>query len=300
MAKTHTSIFFSHRGVKLTQGRMTGSKLRVELCYTAALPPELRGASPYGQEPLLAYFLSSLWTQLDLPRERVTLVLDTDMALTKTMLAPPVKPRQVRQLVRNELAGAVLPDTDYLYDYTPTHPGGAGGEILAAAAEKSLIYAYAAGFAQAGISLEAIDLALPCAIRLLSQDAVLRRLSYICLIADESNVSTLLFLDGGYHFFNSTTLFAPRGGQEASLEMARAVSNMMQFNTAQRTEREIETAYFCGVSERELSYGEDVSGYLSLPVAVLPRLSMLEYAGRQEPAYWFSDYIYPLGALLSR
>ncbi len=292
-----TSVYLTKEYIGAAKGTVSGNGISISALCKKELPPIY--GTPEKSE--YAEALSRFWDDNALDSKGVYLVIDGEEAIIRSMNVPILPQAKLQSLIKNALYD---PETqgvrEMLYDYatlTPLLPEG-GGLVLATAIDKEIIEYYKALFKNIGVDLAGIDLALPSAIRLLNKFPELNGETFIVSILQESNIASMLFVNGNYSFSNRAMLFEERGTPAAAVEISRTLSSLIQFNFAQQTGGQITKAYLCGLKEDELYFCNDMAASLEIDVKPLPEAPAAIKGNFGTEGLNTAEYFYAVGGLL--
>ena len=312
-----TSLYIQNTKIQALCGNPSKDGLVVTDWLEAPVPEASVVGGVIVDDAALRTVLVQLKAKLGKPLAQAHLVIDSNRIFAKPLNVPILPQSKLIGLIESEFS-----DIDnrgqLLYDYMTLRPrraDGNGGVVLATAVEKEFIGAYVGLFADAGIRIESIDIAVACIARMASTDPVSGK---TCIIAslDGNNLSAVLFVDGMFRMFNHTRLFQERGTLASSSEITQAVSSMMQFNASEKTGREVGNVYFCGLQKNELrntvepdsaalatiSLCERVNAALEVPVSEFPFCSQInaENKSGKRRNFPLADFLCSAGNLLGR
>ena len=296
-----TTLYISSQELQLVAGDDNGKAFSVSKYASMPIASGMITGGVIVEPEGIATSLEALLNEQKIQRKNLQLVIDNDTALIRIMDVPIVSDKDLRLLIRNEMAGQSVGSGILLYDYTVLQPKleGGGGKILACAVEKELVASYLTMFNNIGIKLDGINLAIASAIRVTQAIPDLAEKTYILAVLDGSNIFSLLFIDGNYHFSTRGILMEQRGTVAAATEISRSLTSLSQFNASQRTgQQPLSDAYICGLQGEESEFLSDISASLGIETGLLPDIPTMGGAFSQEEAVHFSDYLYCIGNLL--
>lgn len=312
-----TSLYIQNTKIQVLCGNPTKDGLVVTDWFETPLPEASVIGGVIVDDAAVRSVLIQLKAKLGKQLTQAHLVIDSNRIFAKTLNVPILPPAKITRLIESEFA-----DIDnrgpLLYDYMTLRArraDGNGAVILATAVEKEFIGGYISLFADAGIRIASIDIAVACIARMASTDAVSGK---TCIIAslDGSSLSSVLFVDGTFRMFNHTRLFQERGTLASASEITQVVSSVLQFNASEKTGRDVGNVYVCGLQKNELrntvdrdstalatiSLCERVNAALDVPVSEFPFCSQInaENKGGLRRNFPLADFLCSAGNLLGR
>jgi hypothetical protein len=102
-------------------------------------------------------------------------------------------------------------------------------------------------FQSAGIQVKTIYSGESSLISLVNMTVAKQYRTFVVLIADPITLTTLLWVDGSFYYFNSTRCFHEQGTEEYAMDVARSVSQIIQFMQAHQIEHELEVIQIAGI-----------------------------------------------------
>ena len=80
--------------------------------------------------------------------------------------------------------------------------------------------------------------------------------TFSLIIADSNILTTILWIDGNFYYFNSTRSFHEQETEEYAQDMARSVSQLVQFMQAHQIEEKMECVVVAGIERSNLQMYE--------------------------------------------
>jgi Tfp pilus assembly protein PilN len=103
-------------------------------------------------------------------------------------------------------------------------------------------------FREIGIEVKEIYSGEGSVINLTGMTLASKYRTFVLLIADNITLTTLLWVNGSFYYFNSTRCFNEQGTEEYAMEVARSVSQIIQFMMANQIEEKLETIRIAGIA----------------------------------------------------
>lgn len=229
-------------------------------------------------------------------RRQVHLVINSSQFITRRATLPRVGARALEGLVRAEFVDLEEPQ-EYLYDYTVLAPQAENGGMaaLVCAVKRSFIADHIVAARELGIKLARINTPLPCVLNLADRMEIFTDKTCILLLLDGNILEAMLFVQGQYRYSNRQRLLADRASPDMVGEIGQTVSNLIQFNTSERSGFAITQLYVCGAGAAEEDLAEQTGAMFGLQ------------AGRFQPqgnklllpqGFVLEDYLFPAGNLI--
>lgn len=256
-------VYLSNRYIRVVDGDSSGGKISVRRLYYTA---DTNGCILNGTLTDVDGFtevIKNLWESNHLPKKGVNLVIDSTQFTTKVTNVPIQKPKQMLEYIGREFTD-VGRIADPVYGYFQIGGGAVpqSGKakiqtVFATTASRSYIQEFLAVFAGLGITIDGVDSAIGTMIRLIQSLPTGREHACIIQFIEDITLVNVLMINGTYVYSSRNRLYSDPGTPGFSVEIARAVSNILQFVKAQNMEEKIEQIYVSGLGEEDLSIYAD-------------------------------------------
>ncbi len=296
------AVYLSTEAVQIAIGQAKHGKIRLASFVNQPLPEGAMLNGVITDDNACQEVLKDLVANSSLPTKKVDLVIDSSSILMKKVAIPPLSHKKILQIIRNEFLEFGDAYDDLLYDYAVQETKSQdhkGGIILCSAVERWLIGSYIDLFAQCGVRLRSINLALAAQIRIASFFPELQDTTYILAVLEGNSIVSSLFADGKYLLTNRTRLLAEHGTPDSTKEITNTVSSLIQFNKAQKNGFDITHAYLCGLHQEEIYLCGDIAESLGIAVTPLPDFAALALPDGGLD-YHLANALYVTGNLLEK
>lgn len=296
-----TAIYFSNDKLRLVTGAVKGSRIMIDRFATVDLPEGALINGVITDEELLQNALSQLKSEYAL--KSALIVIDSSNILTKRCTVPFLGTKQLLNFTKEELKNSGDTYEDLIFDYSVLETKNGEektGTILCCAAERRILERYQQLFAAAGIKLKSIDIVLNTMVKMVEKTPALQEKSYILSVVENEYMMSALFINGVYVFANRSRVFSSRGSDAFCGEILDKIGSMIQFNRSEQRTEEIESAYFYGLSERELSLCRQMAGSLPASIDEMPDCIAVSCPNDPANAFSMSDYFIPIGGLIRK
>lgn len=299
-----TSVYLSNEEVIVIRGTAYSRTLKIRRFQSVPMP---KGAIINGMitdEEAIKAILAQLRRRGALSARNVRLVIDSSLVMVKVENVPVLPRRRLMEFTKNTFAEMVETHGELLCDYSVIDAenwNGRGCAILCSAMEKSMAEMYIRLFREAGVELGSIDISLNSLIKLLKYSHELSRRTFILSVLDASYMSSFLFINGQYIFVRSNRLLCERESHDSFAEISSVISSILQFNKAQKSEYDITSVYFCGLSDRETGLCHEISS--SLNIDSLPFLPCHAIGVKNKilkSGFKPSNYLFAIGNLIKK
>lgn len=233
--------------------------------------------------------------------KRIHLVLGSNQIVTKVMQAPKMTEKQLGSMVRMELEHYWSEEKEMIYDYSVIHKGGdlEGNTILGAAIERGRTEGYELLFAQCGMKIVSVDIALNALLHLVEYIPELEEKTFLLSVMDGRNTMTVLYIDGVYRHTARSRFLHERGSVELIREAVREIAAMANFAKSLENGMEVTRLFVGGISGEEQAL---LFGVLELELGIEGSLvkGNEHFITKGKTDFCLSDYVYAAGSLLGR
>lgn len=247
----NTVIYLSNQKIDILVGKRGNSaEIRNRLSVVAPEGCIINGLITDNDR--FAHFIGDIWKENGLPEKNVILVLNSTKFVGQTLEFPKMGNDSTLGFVRRSFAG-IDKNEERLHGYVRLD----GDEnslqrVYAESVSRELITEYLELFGSVGIRLKGIYSGEGSLINLVNSTTVKKYKNFILMIADGLNLSTLLFTDGAFRYYNSVRIFHAQGTGEYAGELARTVSQIRQFMKANQIESSPDSIILAGVRKADL------------------------------------------------
>lgn len=231
--------------------------------------------------------------------KNVHLVIDSGQILSKNVVIPKMKMKEIYQFVKDELSPLAQNSEDMVYDFSyldeDTSAKGAS-QILALGIERKLIDNYIQLFDDCGVTILSIDFAINALIRFIHYLPGFMDKTYVLSQIDGNNLISTLFDNDEYALTYRSRIMANRGTPEFENEVINSISHMLQSSNRSDSSHRISDVFVFGLDEAdELSLCHNIQEQLRINARSLPGSKAI-YAVKDfdnEP-FELSHYVYPI------
>lgn len=256
-------VYLSNRYIRVVEGEFSGGKINVRnLYYTADTKGCILNGTITDADGFLEV-IRNLWESNHLPKKGVSLVIDSTQFTTKVTTVPVRKPKQMMEYVSREFTD-VGRIADPVYGYfqiagTALQQNSKAKiqTLFATTASRAYIQEFQILFGRLGITIDSVDSAIGTMIRLIQ--SLPKGRDHACMIQciEDITLINVLMINGTYIYSSRNRLYSDSGTPGVSVEVARAVSNILQFVKAQNMEVKVEKIYVAGLAEVDFAIYTD-------------------------------------------
>lgn len=245
--KMRTVIYLANQQIQVVTGQSNQKKITVFNSYVEDAPEGSIINGILMDTEVFAEFIKNFWTEHKLPTKDVTLVVNSTKFVGQTIELPSLKDSKTLEYIDREFAD-IRKEENVVYGYIPLANSDAKiRKIYAESISTDFIQEYIDMFRSAGISLKAIHSGESSLIGLTEMTVASRFDTFVMLIADNMTLTTLLWVNKGFYYFNSVRCFHEQGTEDYAVDVARSVSQIIQFMKANQVEYELESIQLSGI-----------------------------------------------------
>lgn len=292
-----TSVFLSNDYIRVVAGKTIGKSIRVQTAGRYELPAECLINGVITNENSLKERLKEIWQKESFPVRDVTLIVSSTRFSMKSLKAPAMSRKKLRQYAANEFS-APESGEPMIYDCQIMERDSSGGmvRLLASMAEQDMVESFIKLFRECGIQVSSVCPSRCSVISMLETAGAVKDKTCIIQLAEGADLRSILCVEGTYTYSSRTRLFCSRDTEEMGAELAKSVSGILQFAMSQKLSHKITDVYLAGLTQREQEYCRDSIGLLEMNLHV----SQLEGSFVSMPeGISFSDYVSPISGLMA-
>ncbi len=246
-----TVLYLANQQIQVVIGTAGAKKIAVQRAYTADVPEgSIINGIVMDAESLTA-FISEFWRRNKLPVKDITLVINSSKFVGKMIELPQLGTTKTFEFIDREFTD-IRRDEDEIYGYIPLeNADGKSKRVYAESISADFIQEYIDIFREAGIGVKAIYSGESCLINMTGMTVATRYRTFAMLVADNINLTTLLWVDGSFYHLNSTRCIHEQGTEEYAVDVARTISQLTQFMKAHQIEHTLETICLAGIAGSE-------------------------------------------------
>ncbi len=243
-----TVIYLSNRQVQVVSGTTGTKSISVNQYYTVMAPEGSIINGMVMDVGLFTTFLNAFWAEKGLPKKDVILVINSSKFIGRTIQVPVMKDAKTLDFVEREYADMGR-EEDMVFSFIHiTDLEGKTRKIYAEGIEPDFIKDYLDIFAEIGIRLSAVYSGESSLITFTGQTAAKSYETFVLLVADAMTLTTVLWVNGSFYYYNSARCFHDPGTLEYAADIARSMSQLSQFMQANRIEYKLQSIQIAGVS----------------------------------------------------
>lgn len=282
------SVYLSNDNVQIIEGDTSKNQIVIQKIYNVRIP---EGAMLNGviiSDYLFGEAIQSIWEKFHLQKTGIRLVIESTQFFTRVVTVPKQNDKKMLETIKKEFSEIEQQDK-YLFDYRIIEENKKTGlcQVICSAAGMDFIKSYVDFFKEKQIVIEGIDVALNAQLKVYEKIEGITEHTFITSILDGNNLINTLIVQGKFKYTSRSRLFSDAGTEDFGLEMARTISSIMQFHSAEKIEQKIEAVYLGGFDENNYEICSSLISELGLGV----ERTVHEQAARMpEKEVVYSDY----------
>ena len=246
-----TVIYLANQQVQIVTGSSNGKKISINQSYILDAPEGSIINGIVMDADAFIGFLREVWSQYKLPSKDVTLVVNSSKFVGKNIEMPTLNDSKTLDFIEREFTD-INKGEEYVYGYIPLFQENKIKRIYAENIPSDFIKDYLDIFSEAGIKIKALYSGESSIINFVSTTVGKNFNTFILTLADKMTITTLLFVNGSFYYFNSTRCFHEQETEEYAQDVARSASQIMQFMQAHQIEYQLETVILAGVNPNNI------------------------------------------------
>lgn len=267
-----TVVYLANQQIQVVTGTPGQKKISVSNCYVANAPDGSIINGMIMDTELFVGFMKDFWSSNSLPDKDVILVVNSTKFVGKNIELPVLNEKKTFEFIEREFTD-IRRDDEYIYGYIPIGLDNKIRKIYAESTTPEYISDYINIFHEIGIKIRAIYSGESSLIGLTAMTAGQRYKTFVMQIADKMMITTLLWVNGSFYYFNSTRCFHEQGTEDYANDIARSVSQIIQFMQAHQIEYPLEAVLLAGIN----------------PIDIHMYQSFIMQQGIQAPVILFED-----------
>lgn len=295
------TVYLGNKYIRAVEGNMSGNRLHIKRAYETV---DNKGAIINGiivDEAALGELIGGMWDAYKLPKKDVNLVLESTQFHTRTMQVPKMKDDKKLEYIEREFTGiGSMESLVYGYFRSKKISKGKMELITAMATPREYAEQFVSIFKKLGIQLtgmESVNASMNRMIDMLSQ---IKGKTCIMQFVSDMNLTSILYYNGAIETSNVKRLFAEPGSPAYIVEIARAVTNIMQFAKTQSIDGQITDVFVAGIAGGDMDIYEDSISNINpdLKVSQLTGGDKITVDKREDEYEIFSKNALAIGGLI--
>lgn len=247
-----TVVYLSNQQIQVVTGSPGDRKISVEHNYEAEAPEGSIINGIVMDTELFVGFMKEFWAMHKLPVKDVILVVNSSKFVGKIIEMPELNMKKTYEFIGREFTDMNRSE-NCLYSYLALGPGaGKMKRVYVESIDPDFIRDYLDIFREIGIQLKSILSGESSLIGLTAMTIGKVHKNFSLIIADNNILTTILWIDGSFYYFNSMRCFHEPETEEYATDVARSVSRIVQFMQAHQIEQNLECIVIAGIERANL------------------------------------------------
>lgn len=246
-----TVVYLFNKQIQVVIGTPGQKKISVSNIYTGEAPEGSIINGIIMDAELFVGFMKEFWRTYNLPTKDIVFVINSSKFIGKTIEIPPMNEKKTIEFVEREFAD-VNRGEELTYGMIPLGTEGKLRKMYVEGIPTDFIKDYMDIFDAIGIKVKAIHSGEGSLISLTNMTIAQRYKTFIFEIADRMTLTTVLWVNGSFYYFNSVRCFHEQGTEDYANDIARSVSQVTQFMQAHQIEYPVEAVVLAGVEPLNL------------------------------------------------
>lgn len=247
-----TIVYLSNQQVQVVIGSPGKNKIHIDRCYEAQAPEGSIINGIVMDTDSFVGFMKEFFSANRIPMKDVTLVINSSKFVGKSVEMPKMNRKRAFSFIEREFAD-MNRSGDCLYSYLSLGSGtGKTERVYVESIEPDFIKEYLEIFREIGIQIKTILSGESSLIGLTAMTIGRVHRNFSMIIADSNILTTILWIDGSFYYFNSSRCFYEPDTEDYAADVARSVSRLVQFMQANQLEQHLECIVIAGIGRENL------------------------------------------------
>lgn len=252
-----TVVYFANKQVQVVTGTEGTKKVSLKNGCLAEAPEGSIINGMIMDTELFTDFIKTLWEKENLPKKDVIVVVNSNKFIGKKLEIPVLNDAKTIEYIEREY-GDVRQEGESIYSYIPISSAkGKMRKFYVEGISADFLQDYLDIFSNAGIKVKALYSGESSIIGFAGVTLGEKYKTFALQVADGMMITTLLWVDGEFYYFNSTRCFHDKGTEDYAQDIARTVSQLTQFMQANQIESQLERIVLAGIEPANLSMYQD-------------------------------------------
>ncbi len=258
-----TVVYLANQQIQVVTGTQGSRKITVSKCYSAQAPDGSIINGMITDTESFVSFMQTFWTNNQLPLKDIVLVINSSKFIGKTIEMPVLNEKKTLEYIDREFSD-IKREEEYICGYIPIMQDSKKKKLYAEIVTPDFVSDYIDIFREIGVKLKAVYSGESSLIGLTSMTVGQLNRTFILEIADKMTITTILWVDGAFYYFNSMRCFHEQGTEDYAQDIARSVSQIRQFMQANQIDHPIETIVLAGLNPNDLPIYQNAISQLDI------------------------------------
>lgn len=231
--------------------------------------------------------IKSVWNKYNLPKKGVVLSVDGNHIKAKKLVLPRVSQKKLQEIVSSEFLEAGTAEGSLVSSYIIMEQDKAQVTVIGFSAEKAYVVSLAEIFSKLGVRLSCVTSSRCGIINVHRYIDAVRDKNCIIQSLNGEILSSILVEKGKYVTFSSVRIFSSHETESFGAEVSRNVSQLLQFQSAERSENPVTDVYYIGFSDNDYKVSANQVALLNLKSALITSDKSLVVNGSESVADCF-------------
>ncbi|MCR5420194.1 MAG: hypothetical protein K6E98_04230 [Lachnospiraceae bacterium] len=256
-----TVVYLANQQIQVIEGKRAGKGAALIKRYLTLEAPE--GSVINGvvtDEDGFSEFIKAAWKEAKLPVNDVILIINSTKFVGRTLELPVLNEKTTYEYIAREFA-EVGKEVDQIFSYIPIgKTENKMNKYYVEGVESDYVRDCVSLFLKAGLKISAVYSDGSNLITLCGATSAKKHQTFVLLVADAMTLTTILWVNGAFNYGNTVRCFFDQGTPEYAADVARSVSQLIQFLKSNQSEAVLESIEIAGIDPADLSmYAEAIS-----------------------------------------
>lgn len=257
-----TVIYLANQKIQIVEGTATKSGANLKNCISVQAPEGSIINGIIMDAEAFREFLITTFEENHLPKNDVILVVNSTKFIGRRLELPQMKPIQEYEYISRDYIESGRGGDNMLYGYIELEDKKSKlKKIYAEGIEEDFIREYLDIYDSAGIKIKSIYSGESCLINYSKRLCAVGADTFLMLVIDGTSLIEILFVNGVFYYYNSVRCFQEPGTFEYGQDIARFVSQIIQFMKSEQIESQLDKIVIAGASEQDVENYREAMTY---------------------------------------
>ncbi len=232
-----TAVYLANKKIQVVVGGGNPKRVDVKAVYETMAPEGCIINGVVTDEEMFLGHLREFWEHNKLPMKDVTLVINSSQMLNKQIEMPVLNEKKTLEYIPIEFVDVERTENPvFSYATLSTNSKAKKQVVFTTMTSRDFMDTYLRLFKELKIDVKGIISGITAAVKLLTNQPFMKGRTGIVQILDEMNLTSIIFVEGQYYYSSSSRIFSDHGTADFAREIARTLSNSLQFVRSQQVQ----------------------------------------------------------------
>ncbi len=261
-------VYLSNSQMQVVDGTRGEKKISVKEYYVEDLPQGCMINGMLMDSESFVSFMKQFWAAKGLSTKDVHLVINSNKFIGKNIDMPKLNDKKTLGYITREYKDMER-EEEFLYGYIKLfHEDKKMQHIYSEAISAEFLNDYIEVFKEIGVTLKGIYSGESGLINLVATTCARQYKTFVLQICDKMTLITILWAGGKFHYYNSVRCFQELGSEGYAHDVAKSISQIIQFMQANKMEETLECVLLAGVGSSDMNMYQNAIFDMGIDVSV--------------------------------